>query len=336
MLTTPKKTKEMIVRIIKQKLVPMVHGDPGIGKSAVIQEIAEQFKLVLIDIRLSQCETVDLNGFPVFVDGVAKYVPMNIFPIASTPVPKDKTGFLLFLDEFNSAALSVQSASYKLILDRCVGQYKLHDKAVIVAAGNLGSNKAIVNRLSTPMQSRLIHIEMGIDINDWIDWAAQSKLDYRILSYLQGRPDQLHNFDPNHQDKTFASPRTWHFLSKLIQNEKNLSSLLPLIAGTISEAVAREFVLFVETMTKLPTISEILNNPKNALLDDDPAMLYAVSHLIATHASNANLPILIKYINRMPFEFETITLQNILRRNKALLKEDTIRDWMSQKAMELT
>jgi MoxR-like ATPase len=61
MLTTPKKTKEMIVRIIKQKLVPMVHGDPGIGKSAVIQEIAEQFKLVLIDIRLSQCETVDLN-----------------------------------------------------------------------------------------------------------------------------------------------------------------------------------------------------------------------------------------------------------------------------------
>jgi len=56
-----KQAVEHIITIMKAKLVPMISGDPGIGKSAIIMGIAEKFKLYPYDIRLSQCDPTDLN-----------------------------------------------------------------------------------------------------------------------------------------------------------------------------------------------------------------------------------------------------------------------------------
>ncbi|PDO90562.1 ATPase AAA, partial [Burkholderia mallei] len=77
------------------------------------------------------------------------YIPMDTFPIQSDKVPSNKKGWLLFLDEANGASHSVQMASYKLILDREVGNHKLHDKCFIIAAGNLDTDNAITNTMSS-------------------------------------------------------------------------------------------------------------------------------------------------------------------------------------------
>jgi hypothetical protein len=336
----------------------MMAGDPGIGKSGITHGIADAHNLCLIDIRLAQCDPTDLNGFPHFYkkqievpggfDTVKKatYVPMDIFPLEGDPLPINKKtgkpydGWLLFFDEFNSANLAVQAASYKIVLDRMIGRHNIHPRAAMVCAGNLATNQAIVNRLSTAMQSRLIHLELAAELIPWIDWASANKLDHRILAYVQSVPKNLHNFDPNHQDKTFACPRTWEFASKLIkQAPGNLDDYTALLSGTISEGVAREFLQYTKIYNDLPTFSEIMQNPKTAKCKSDPSIGFAVAHMIAAHVQIPAIKTVMPYIERLAVEFQTITLQNIVQRNKSdiktIMQEPIMRDWITKKGMDL-
>ena len=339
MKVNAKEAVKFIIAAMKANLVTMLSGSPGIGKSAIVQQIADKYNLQLVDVRLSQCDPTDLLGFPFINEDRTKasYIPMDIFPLESTPLPEGKAGFLLFLDEINASSLAVQAASYKLILDGMVGQHPLHPKTKIVAAGNLATDKAIVNRQSTAMQSRLAHLQLTVDPALWQEWAAQTGIDHRIIAYVNSKPDDLYRFDPEHNDSTFACPRTWEFTSRIIGgiDSKQLHEYLPLLAGTISESVARSFVMFTKIYTNMPDIQEILSRPAMARLDNDPAFRFGVSHMIAAYTKKDNVSTLMTYIERLPIEFQTITLQNIMRRNVEMIKEDCVKRWISVKGQEL-
>ena len=319
--------------IFKAKLVPYISSSPGCGKSCLAQDLATKFKLKLIDLRLSQLDPTDLNGFGTITEGIAQYVPFNIFPLENTPIPKNKNGWLLFLDELPSAPLSVQAASFKLVLDHMVGQHTLHSKTAIMAAGNLSTDNAIVNKISTPMQSRLIHLELMSDPEEWLKWGNLNNIDYRILSYIYAVPDNLHKFDPNHNDKTFACERTWEFASKILSviGSDDLRKHIPVLAGTLGEGVAREFVAYVQTLIDLPDIKEILANPYKAKLNTAPGLLYATAQMLTRYTNEKNIDKILIYTSRMPFEFETITMQNVLQKNKKLRNNTTVKKWLIEK-----
>jgi len=341
--------RESIITIIKAGLVPMVTSSPGLGKSDIINGIADAFNLKLIDMRLAQSDPVDLLGFPTS-DGIRMgYAPPMHFPLKGIdklpfhPVdpkkpkdpPKQYSGWLLFLDEFSSAPMAVQAAAYKLVLDRQVGVHDLHPKVITICAGNKTTDGAIVNRLSTAMQSRLVHLELAIDVPGWLEWAAVNKIDYRITGYVGHRPEVLHKFDPDHNDKTFACPRTWEFAHKLIKGKPDIEPLLPLLAGTISEGVAREFVSFATLTTKLPSIAEIVADPDGIVIDPEPAMLYASSHMIAAYLDSSNATPLVKFIDRLPVEFATITIKSAMKRDASLFNLPPIRTWANKLADEI-
>jgi hypothetical protein len=177
---------------------------------------------------------------------------------------------------------------------------------------------------------------MATSLPDWVDWASKNKLDHRIISYLESNPDNLHNFKPDHTDVTFACPRTWEFSSRLIINNTDpLEEFLALLAGTISEAVAREFIAYTGMFSKLPTIDQIKNQAETLAIDPDPAMNYAVAHMIAAHSNKHNVEHFMKYINRMSLEFQTITLQNIIHRDQELVDLQCVEDWVNTKGMQL-
>jgi hypothetical protein len=334
----PAPMKEAISTVLRAGLSPMVTGPPGVGKSDIIRSVADQFNLKVIDMRLSQCDPTDMLGFPTHNGERMGYAPPEHFPLQGIDnVPQDYDGWLLFLDEFSSAPLSVQAAAYKLVLDRQVGKYQLHKNVAIVCAGNRKSDGAIVNRMSTAMQSRLVHLSLKVNAKDWLAWASENKIDYRICAYIESRPDSLHKFDPNHNDETFACPRTWEFASKLVKNKKDndLSDLLPVLTGTLSEAIAREFTNFTSMCTSLPSMADIINKPKQVAIPDDPAMLYAVSHMVAAYIEESNAAQVTQYIERMPLEFATVTFRSALRINRELIKHPSVRDWANKLAMEV-
>ena len=110
--------KSLLVKAMKVKLVPLLVGSPGLGKSQIYQQIADDHNLLLIDLRLGQCDITDLNGFPKIEGDKAGYVPMDTFPIEGDPIPEGYSGWMLLFDELTSALPSLQASSYKIILDR--------------------------------------------------------------------------------------------------------------------------------------------------------------------------------------------------------------------------
>jgi len=304
----------------------MLVSSPGQSKSSLIKEIAKENNKLVIDLRLSQCDPTDLLGMPCIVNGIASYKPFNTFPIKGDKLPEGYTGWILLLDEFNSASLSVQAASYKLTLDRMVGQYELHESVRIICAGNLASDKAIVNRLSTAMQSRLIHLHLEMETEEWLDWATKNSLDYRIISYVQFKPQILKSFDPKHNDYTFCCPRTLEFASKLIKGtEPNLA----LLAGALGEACAREFHGYCMIFNELPTLKDLLNKPLTSIVPSEPSALYAITGLVGTNLIKENAEYLMLYIERLPIEFQLITLRNAIKRDSSLKENKDIKSsWL--------
>jgi len=334
---TPSQAPKLLSKVLKAKLVPMITGSPGLGKSAIVQQLAKEYNLKVIDLRLSQCDPTDLMGLPTICKKKNKafYSPMDVFPLEGELLPKDEkgvemNGWLLFLDEINAAPLSVQKASYKLILDRMIGQFNLHPNLVMVGAGNLSTDNAIVNQMSTASQSRLVHFQLVANIKEWTVWANENRIDHRIVAYVNFRPDKLHDFRPDHSDHTFACPRTWEFLSRMITDTPLLTyNDLPYMAGTIGEGVAREFLSYTQIYKDLISIEEIMANPHGVTISDEPSVRYALSGLVSHHFDATTGDALMPFIERLPMEFRALTLQGAIQRKPETLSLPIVDRWVN-------
>lgn len=330
MITNMLHIEECIMDVLKAGLVPMITSDPGVGKSSIAKQIADKNSLELIDIRLSQCDPTDLNGFPKVDGSKATYIPMDTFPVAGDAIPEGKRGWLILLDEFNSASLAVQAAAYKLVLDKHVGQHPLHSKVAMMGAGNLSTSNAIVNKLSTAMQSRLVHMQVETNNKKWNEWALENDIDHRIISFIEYKPELLHKFDPKHNDLTFPCPRTWEFFSKIVKGWTDFPNhKIPLLAGIVGEGAAREFVLFSEIYKELPPIHDMLANPSTVTISNNPSINFAISGIIGYEANQDNLTKLMTLVNRLPMEFQVITIRGILKRHNDMESHAAIQQWIT-------
>jgi hypothetical protein len=319
--------------------VPFIHGSPAIGKSAAAHGICEKHNLQLIDWRGSTADPVDLSGLPDLVGDKAVYKPFDTFPIEGDILPEGKAGWLLFMDEFNSAPRSVAAAAYKLILDRKVGNHNLHNKVYIIAAGNLSTDGAITNDLGTALQSRMVHLHMKASKPLFMEYAANQKFEADILAFLEYKPSQFYNFNPDHQEYTYPSPRTWEFMDKQLKTIKRSSmtqrQALPLLAGTIGDGAATEFNVFCEIKNELVPFSEIVKNPTSCKLAQKPSHQYATCAFIAENITELNAEKVMMYVNRMPTEFQFLTLKMAVKLVPEILSIPVVDDWYEVNAEKL-
>lgn len=317
---TPRQVRRFIEEYIwPAKLVPMVTSSPGMGKSTIIRNIINAYNLHLIDHRASTSQPEDFTGLPEFVTvdqgteyerRIATFTPFDLFPTTRTPKPKGKDGWAIFLDEFNSAEKEIQAASYKLALDRMVGQFHLHPDVVIAMAGNLMTDRAIVTELSTAMQSRLVHIEMEFSFREWWeDVAMAENYDDRIMAYANWDNDFVMDFKPDHQDKTFNCPRTIEFANRMIKTHSDISNLTPLLAGTMASGHAAAFVQFCEVYKELTTIDDVLRDPMSAPVpergsDSEQERKWAIIVHLMKKANEKNFTDITKYVDRFDTTFQ--------------------------------
>lgn len=327
---------DYLEKLVRACLVPFIVSSPGMGKSGVVHQFAKKHRLKMIDHRLSTSAPEDMTGLPQFTeDGFAKFAPFaDLFPVEGTPIPEGYDGWLLFLDEFNQASKAVMSASYKLILDRMVGQHKLHPNVVIVCAGNLMSDKAIANNIGTALQSRVVHLELELNLDDWILWADDAGIDHRVISYIsQFGLSKLCDFDPDHKDRTFCCPRTWEFMSRLIKDTAVLDmGDRSLYTGVMTAGVATEFLSYTKIFQKLVSVEKILREPTETEIPDEASHRYALITMLVQRCENKDMfETMMKYVGRMP------TLLKIMFIRRVAAKLPNIRDTASytENAMEI-
>lgn len=319
---TPRQARAGVVDCLQANLVPFLHSSPGMGKSAIMRSVAEDAGLILIDHRLSTSPPEDLSGLPRFRDdGRAEFVPFaDLFPLVNDKVPEGYNGWMLFLDEFNSARKETQAAAYKLILDKMTGQKKLNPMCFQTAAGNLTSDRAIVNPIGTAMQSRVIHLEMTVNFDEWIeDVAYAQNWDTRIIAFLSQFPSKLMDFDPNHKGKTFCCPRTWEFMQNfLAAGVEPTDDRAALFSGTITGEIALQFIQFTKVFQHIVKVSEIMTDPMTARLPQDTPTQWATVATMMEKLTAETIDKFSIYADRFDFPFRVMFYRNIMVRQPKL------------------
>jgi hypothetical protein len=256
---SPNKAKAAIKRALLKKRPIFLWGPPGIGKSDIIAQVTDTFSnSLLIDIRLSLWEPTDIKGIPYFDSNIGKMVWGAPSELPDEEMAAQYDNIVVFFDEMNSAAPAVQAAAYQLILNRRVGQYKLPNNVMIVAAGNREADKGVTYRMPAPLANRFVHLELAVNFDDWFQWAVDNKQHKDVVGYLQFAKQDLYDFDPRSSSRGFATPRSWAFVSELLDEDEDETTTTDLVAGAVGEGLAVKFMAHRKVAGQMPNPTDIL------------------------------------------------------------------------------
>jgi hypothetical protein len=253
---SPNEAKAAIRKCIKKQRPVFMWGPPGIGKSDIVKQIGNEQEREVIDVRLSLWEPTDIKGIP-YYNSTSN--TMTWAPPAELPTDPESTA-ILFLDELNSAAPATQAAAFQLVLNRRVGTYVLPKGVSIVAAGNREGDKGVTYRMPAPLANRFLHVELRCDFDDWHQWAVTNRVHEQVVGYLGFAKQDLYDFDPKSSSKAFATPRSWMFVSELLEEDDVPdNTLTDLIAGAVGEGLAVKFMAHRKVAKQMPKPEDILN-----------------------------------------------------------------------------
>lgn len=331
----------------------MMWGQPGVGKSEVVKQLErelngdvtllnrllnwlkrKQKRCQVIDIRLSQYDSVDLRGFPTEQDGLTVWAAPSTLPFACNDRFDDETLYILFLDEINSASPAVSAVAYQLINDRRVGEHVLRDNVVIFAAGNRETDRGVTNRQPLPLANRLNHIEVSIDVDDWCnhvmdvikDWPAEDRQKaLMFVGFMKFREPLLSTFDEMMKkggeiSKSFASPRTWFHAIKIHMSDAPEHVKMSGIAGAVGDGPAGEFWGWEKIWQSIIPLSEILKNPTKVAIPTEANMQYATAINVSGALSPKTSKALDTYLKRWEApEFYIMAWTMAVRRDDTLM-----------------
>lgn len=274
---TTVQARRSLLKAFKHQRPIFLWGPPGIGKSELVADITEELNGYMIDLRLGQMDPTDIRGIPFYNKEIGK---MDWAPPIDLPDEELASKFpivVLFLDEMNSAAPSIQAAAYQLILNRRVGKYCLPKNVVMVAAGNRESDKGVTYRMPTPLANRFIHQEMKCDFGAWLEWAVNKNIHKDVVGYLSFAKQDLYDFDAKSASRAFATPRSWTFVSELLEDEDgDDDTVMNLIAGTVGEGLAVKFMAHRKIAGRMPKPEDILSGKEKELDVKEVSAMYSL------------------------------------------------------------
>lgn len=298
---SPSRLKLAIKHSIARKRPLFIWGQPGIGKSDLVAEVAKSQGRPLIDVRLPLMEPTDIRGIPYLAEVKVYDKDGNLVrdetgvPITdkefrwSTPsdLPTDEMSrALVFFDEMSAAPPSVQAATYQIILNRRIGNYVMPKDVVIVAAGNRVKDKGVAYNMPMPLANRFTHLTLEVDSDDWKEWATLNRVHKDVVGYISFQPGDLNNFNPSAESYAFATPRSWYFASELLQEQMPDGSMvdtsLPsdvlgdMIKGTIGEGPGVKFMTYRNQAANLPHARDVLSGKVTKLNNKQIDVMYAL------------------------------------------------------------
>jgi hypothetical protein len=270
--------RKAIHKAFKAKRPVFLWGPPGIGKSEVVSDIADELGGIMIDLRMAQMEPTDIRGIPFYNKDISKMDWAEPVDLPTEEFAAQYPIVVLFLDEMNSAPPSVQAAGYQLVLNRRVGKYKLPDNVVIIAAGNRESDKGVTYRMPMPLANRFVHIEMKPDFAAWQQWAVNKGIHKDVVGYLSFAKQDLYDFDAKSSSRAFATPRTWTFVSDLLDDEdSDTDTLLNLVAGSVGEGLGVKFMAHRKVASRMPNPADILSGKVKDLQVKEISAMYSLT-----------------------------------------------------------
>ena len=277
---------------VLRRRATMLWGTRGVGKSSVVQQLAARAGVPLVDLRLTTIEPVDLRG-AVFADDDARRTVW--FPPEFLPGPDLPEG-ILFLDELTAADQRLQTSAYSLILDRRVGDYRLPDGWMIVAAGNASFHGAVSHDMGTALADRMFHFHVQSTVRAFLAHALANDFSPDVMAYLQVRPDKLDDTASQlaRDHLVGASPRGWEDVSNVLKSSLEDDVRRVFVQGRLGAANAADFFGVLDAIRRGSDVRALLaaapGEATRALLPDSLDALYGLVYgLVAAVEDGATL-----------------------------------------------
>ena len=309
MSVTQNELTEVLLHIAPVRPV-FIWGAPGIGKSALVEQFAEDVGLLCVSLLGSQLAPEDIIGIPKIAEDTSEFIPPKMIA--------RKEPYVLFLDELNACSQEVQKAFYSLILEKRVGEYHLPEGSIIIGAGNRMQDSAIVKTMSSALVNRMFHVQLKANPKDWLSWAYENGIHSWITDYLTQRPDHLFS-EPSMTEEPYSTPRSWHMLSDILKEygagEKEISeeTLRTLAYGCLSAKHAGMFLAYTKQMGNQDLLNEIIKGgAKFPSKPEERDVLYFLAQSFRA-----------KLLQELPKKKQKMNKdsQYFVHRSKALLKE---------------
>lgn len=313
--------KSMITHLGVGKRRPLAFWGPsGVGKSEGIHQAAAEHDAIMLDIRVSQYESIDFRGIPDVQSSTTVWNMPATMPFKGNPkFDEDGPLIFLFLDEVNQGDPSVLSVLYQLINDRRIGEHMLMDNVVMICAGNREQDRGVTTKFPDPLSNRMTHAEITPDIAAWSSWASKSGVSPALIGFLNFRSELLHTHDPAKPVKAFATPRTWSFV-----NEDLADTSLPAdvkqaaISGSVGEGPGVELLSFIELMDSIRPIEEIIADPTGVPIEGGLDMQWAMATHVAGHMSKDTADQLHLFLARLDPEMVVMAWTMAVARDDAI------------------
>lgn len=289
----------------------MLWGPPGVGKSQGVREIAQSIesktdkKVVITDVRLLLFNPVDLRGIPTSNQDktLAVWLKPKIFHMDDS----ESTVNILFLDEISAAPPSVQAAAYQITLDRTVGEHKLPENCIVIAAGNRVTDKSVAYNMPKALANRLCHFEIKGDSGSWHDWAVKNGLHECVVGYLEYNSVALMRFDSSGTNPAFPTPRSWEMVSNIMNTvSDNLKEVYPMIVGCIGQGTANSFKIWTELYQTMPPIADIFAGKEVDVPNTSELQIALRSAMVAyarKHPEKALIDNSVDFACKLPWSF---------------------------------
>ncbi len=289
----------------------MLWGPPGVGKSQGVKGIAKRIeestykKVVITDVRLLLFNPVDLRGIPTANEDrtLAVWLKPKIFQMDES----EDVVNILFLDEISAAPPSVQSAAYQITLDRTVGEHKLPENCIVIAAGNRVTDHSVAYNMPKALANRLCHLEIKADFGSWHDWAVRNDIHPFVIGYIEYNNAALAKADTSGTDLAFPTPRSWEMVSNILNEvSENAEAVYPMIVGCIGYRTASNFRTWAGLYDNMPDMEKIFSGKIKETPKAEElliALQTAMVRYARLHISKKGIDNSIEYACMLPWAF---------------------------------
>jgi len=322
------------------KLVnPQLIGDPGIGKTSVIEQAAEELGIECRTVIIAQYDSSEIGGMPYLnedEEGNKQYSRAR-----PDWLPSEGTG-VLFIDELSQAPMANLNLVAQLANEHRIGEHVLGEGWTLAFANNKLTNRAGTNAIPTHLKDRLMPLEVEANLDDTINRFNVTQTNSKIISFLRMFPQRLAEFDSTKD--VCPSPRSYERLNTLLSmHEKGILSAASLnhcIASTIGLGAANDFVTHLELHDKMVNPDEVISDPHNAPLPENVNVSYVLCAALAARAKESNIGKILSYAERLTHQDQVVFLiKDALMRTGAkespLLKDKDMKKYLQTSGRDL-
>jgi hypothetical protein len=145
--------------------------------------------------------------------------------------------------------------------------------------------------MPAPLANRFVHLELAVNFDDWFAWAVENGEHTDVVGYLTFAKKDLYDFDPKSPSRSFATPRSWSFVSELLEDDLDENTTTDLVAGAVGEGLAVKFMAHRKVAANMPNPTDILAGKVKELKTKEISAMYSLTVSLCyelKEASDAN------------------------------------------------